>query len=407
MVVAGAPINIEAQIITSSGGVNYDAAFFAIGDGWANYSGNNYGIVFRNGIVDFFEDNGIQNMAFKDTIGTYVSGEMISFTLTFNNDGTLTVQGNSFSGTFTPTTVVQNAKWIIASKDSKPYQGFYVKSVNGNPVSNTYWDGNKWSGNVNGGAWFPSTNTLTVFGIDDYSWGEIRTKDLVVAGAPINIEAQIITSSGGVNYDAAFFAIGDGWANYSGNNYGIVFRNGIVDFFEDNGIQNMAFKDTIGTYVSGEMISFTLTFNNDGTLTVQGNNFSGTFTPTTVVQNAKWIMASKDSKPYQGFYVKGNPVTDIENESNTTNIVSFRLSQNYPNPFNPTTMIQYSIPKTSMVSIKVYDILGRQVETLVNGQKVAGNYSVQFNGSNLSSGIYFYRIESGDFVQTKKLVLLK
>jgi photosystem II stability/assembly factor-like uncharacterized protein len=85
----------------------------------------------------------------------------------------------------------------------------------------------------------------------------------------------------------------------------------------------------------------------------------------------------------------------------------YKLEQNYPNPFNPTTVINYSIPKERFVTIKVYDILGREIKTLVNEEKIAGNYSVQFNGSNLASGIYYYRMQAGDFVQTKKLVLLK
>lgn len=86
---------------------------------------------------------------------------------------------------------------------------------------------------------------------------------------------------------------------------------------------------------------------------------------------------------------------------------SFSLQQNYPNPFNPSTIINYSLPKTSLVTIKVYDVLGKEVATLVNEQQFAGNYSVQFSGSKLSSGIYFYRMQAGNFVQTKKLLLLK
>ena len=85
----------------------------------------------------------------------------------------------------------------------------------------------------------------------------------------------------------------------------------------------------------------------------------------------------------------------------------YSLSQNYPNPFNPTTMISYSLPKTGLVTIKVYDVLGNEIETLVNKQKVAGKYSVEFNGGKLSSGVYFYRMQAGDFVETKKLVLMK
>ena len=85
----------------------------------------------------------------------------------------------------------------------------------------------------------------------------------------------------------------------------------------------------------------------------------------------------------------------------------FKLYQNYPNPFNPTTTIEYSIPKTSYVTLKIYDILGKLVTTLVNESKEAGYYKVELNGSNFSSGIYFYRIEAGKFIDTKKLLLLK
>lgn len=86
---------------------------------------------------------------------------------------------------------------------------------------------------------------------------------------------------------------------------------------------------------------------------------------------------------------------------------SFYLYQNYPNPFNPTTTIRYEIPKASFVSLKIYDLLGREVATLVNGEKNAGSYEAKFDGSKLSSGIYFYRMKAGSFINTKKFVLLK
>jgi hypothetical protein len=83
------------------------------------------------------------------------------------------------------------------------------------------------------------------------------------------------------------------------------------------------------------------------------------------------------------------------------------LRQNYPNPFNPSTIIQYQVPSVGIVTLKIFDILGRQVATLVNGQKQPGKYDVQWNASNNSSGLYFYRIQTGKFVETKKMVLLK
>lgn len=85
----------------------------------------------------------------------------------------------------------------------------------------------------------------------------------------------------------------------------------------------------------------------------------------------------------------------------------FKLSQNYPNPFNPVTSIKYAVPKASFVKLVIYDMLGREVGILANEMKQAGNYEVQFDASNLASGAYFYRIECGDFVDVKKMVLIK
>jgi len=85
----------------------------------------------------------------------------------------------------------------------------------------------------------------------------------------------------------------------------------------------------------------------------------------------------------------------------------YLLNQNYPNPFNPTTRIDFSLKENGIISLKVYDLLGRDVATLLNEQKPAGTYSVEFNATNLPSGIYFYTLTSGKFMATKKLILLK
>jgi hypothetical protein len=83
------------------------------------------------------------------------------------------------------------------------------------------------------------------------------------------------------------------------------------------------------------------------------------------------------------------------------------LYQNFPNPFNPNTTIKYELPKAARVNLSVFDILGCKVSMLVNERKDAGVYEVKFNGSNLASGVYFYRLQAGDFVATKRLLLLK
>jgi Secretion system C-terminal sorting domain/Beta-propeller repeat len=86
---------------------------------------------------------------------------------------------------------------------------------------------------------------------------------------------------------------------------------------------------------------------------------------------------------------------------------SYLLEQNYPNPFNPTTKIRFSIPELQLTTLKIYDILGREVVTLLNKEKPAGTYEVEFNATNLPSGIYFYRIQAGSYIKTRKMVLLK
>ncbi len=85
----------------------------------------------------------------------------------------------------------------------------------------------------------------------------------------------------------------------------------------------------------------------------------------------------------------------------------YELGQNYPNPFNPTTEIKYSVPQKSNVSLKVYNVLGQEVATLFNGERLAGNYSVTFDGGQLSSGVYFYRLQAENVSITRKLVLMK
>jgi len=99
------------------------------------------------------------------------------------------------------------------------------------------------------------------------------------------------------------------------------------------------------------------------------------------------------------------PITGLENVSDKP--IAFSLSQNYPNPFNPTTSIKYQVPKSSFVKITVYNILGIEVITLVNEEQPAGSYDVKLDANGLSSGVYFYKIQAGEFMQSKKMLFTK
>jgi hypothetical protein len=98
-------------------------------------------------------------------------------------------------------------------------------------------------------------------------------------------------------------------------------------------------------------------------------------------------------------------VTNVDD--NKLNPTEFKLFDNYPNPFNPSTTLRYSIPQASFTTLKIYDELGREVVTLVNETKSAGIYEVEFNASNLSSGIYYYTLQAGSFSKTNKMILMK
>ncbi|MDZ7766042.1 MAG: T9SS type A sorting domain-containing protein [Melioribacteraceae bacterium] len=100
-----------------------------------------------------------------------------------------------------------------------------------------------------------------------------------------------------------------------------------------------------------------------------------------------------------------NGITSVESDQEIP--VEYDLAQNYPNPFNPTTTINFSIPKTSEVSLIVYSITGEKVAEVVNNLMPAGKHSVKFDASRLSSGVYIYNITAGDFVQSRKMMLIK
>ena len=162
----------------------------------------------------------------------------------------------------------------------------------------------------------------------------------------------------------------------------------------------------------------TVKWNNvQGTHNVRADDFSFFSGP---VEPAPWVFThvftAEGNSPYYcephggpggsgmaGVIVVQTPV-GVEDE---TIADQFRLEQNYPNPFNPSTVISYSVPTSSFINLKVYDVLGNEVAVLVNEEKQVGNYEIDFNATELTGGVYFYQLTTNTFVDTKKMILIK
>lgn len=167
--------------------------------------------------------------------------------------------------------------------------------------------------------------------------------------------------------------------------------------FDDNGdmdVQVMFASADPGEYKVEVIPNSTASPNDYYSLIVNENWQTTTLADSVLIQNIS-------PTPYN--YV--TTTTDYKNE--TIKIYGFQIDQNYPNPFNPTTTIRYTLPKETAVQLSVHDMLGREVKTISNEFKPAGEYEVEFDASSLSSGIYYYRLQAGDYVETRKMILLK
>ncbi|HTY11467.1 MAG TPA: endo-1,4-beta-xylanase [Bacteroidota bacterium] len=178
----------------------------------------------------------------------------------------------------------------------------------------------------------------------------------------------------------AFFAVADVGANYDMLDSLIRYADSLHQ--KDYSVASWAHLDSVLSTV----------------VTARDQNYSASFSADTVMWNAFFSLQD-------AILALSAPTTVKANRSEVP--AEFGLGQNYPNPFNPSTVISYQLPINSFVTMKVYDLVGREVRTLVSGWKNAGTYSIQFDASSLPSGVYFYRIQAGNFASVKKLILLK
>ena len=144
------------------------------------------------------------------------------------------------------------------------------------------------------------------------------------------------------------------------------------------------------------------------------NGFPHTFTTSLAISpQGKLFAGTQDYGIYRTSTYLKKRISTIYTQNDTLPpvplpvITDYNLFQNYPNPFNSTTTIKYQLPKSGQVMLKIYDMLGKEVATLVNEEKVTEKYEVNFNASSLASGVYIYRLNVNDFVNVKKMVLLK
>lgn len=142
-----------------------------------------------------------------------------------------------------------------------------------------------------------------------------------------------------------------------------------------------------------------------GNWTNISEGFDPSYQANTLIVNEPYIFAGRRSR---GVWRRllSEVVTSVElTDDQIPN--DFTLKQNYPNPFNPSTKIKFSVPQSSFVTIKVYSILGKEITTLISEKKAIGSYEVDFNAKNLPSGVYFYKLQAGSFIESKKMILLR
>ncbi len=176
-----------------------------------------------------------------------------------------------------------------------------------------------------------------------------------------------------------------------------------VDIAAKTGILGLATGNTYLKILNGELTQTAAISVSPVTITFNYTAPSTAGTDTLYATAAKGYNGKWNWAPNKGIIIK-SPV-NVENISEIAN--QFSLKQNYPNPFNPSTKIEFSVAKLSNVTIKVYNLSGKEVAALVNGMYGQGIYKVNWNAGNLASGVYLYRIQAGNFTETKRLTLIK
>jgi ligand-binding sensor domain-containing protein len=245
--------------------------------------------------------------------------------------------------------------------------------------------------------WIGTSEGLAKF--DGSSWTVFNTAN---SGLPYNSIRSLALDTFGRLWIGLYGALvkfdGSTWTVYDESNSNIPLNLGVTSI--DTDAYNSVWMGTVfGGLADFNGIDYWTVYNEFNS-NLPNNDVNAVLID---ANNNKWIGTGNGLAV---FNEGGVVITHIDNK-NSALPEDFSLEQNYPNPFNPITKIKYSIPSQTFVTIKIYDLLGKELESLVNEEKPAGSYELNFNAENLSSGVYFYRLITNKFIETKKLILLK
>jgi len=294
-----------------------------------------------------------------------------------NSDGDLFAALNT-SGIYRR--LVTDDSWHFVSANIPDTNSFSICVNSNDIVFAGFPDGYIYKSSDNGEKWVQSLS-----GYQDYTVEFLKSAGEYVFTILHNYNYPYQDSSIGLyTYDN-----GDTWLNL--NVSGLGSRVNSIDYYSDDFI--VAGTDTNGVFVSYD-------FGNNWTNANSG--LSDKDIERVLITSNGYLLCGTEN---EGIFMSNINPTTVDDINNTS--LNYSLQQNYPNPFNPSTNIRYSIPQSSKATIKIFDVLGNEIETLVNEEKPAGEYEVKFGGRGLSSGIYFYQLKAGSFIQTKKMILLR
>ncbi len=367
-IVSGGWINSERYSYTySSTSKTYKIETFKNG-AWQNYSLYTYTYDI-NGDVQKLLGQGWSNGWVNEILQSYLydeNGNIVSLIEEFwdtpNNNW-----GNRYRLTYTydiynnPLTNLlefwQNGSWLNNYRESQTYDEF------GNGVTwlVEQWENGDWVNQRRSFATYDSHNNMTT--VLSENWGSGVWSNSYRSTYTYDLMDNLLTKL------SESWTIGL-WVNDSRETY--------TYDITSNAVTGKAEKWENNAWVNNQYGSLTLTSNyKNNNLYVSGYNCNVTYTQ----------------------------FTDVKDELN--NSLVFALNQNYPNPFNPSTNINFTLPKTEFVTLKIYDILGKEITTLINEELNAGNHTKIWDAKNLSSGVYFYKLQAGKFTETKKMVLVR